>query len=72
MSQTLQPFPGPKELLGIAVWGCVHVREGVSTQALVTLVPLPPPQDTGWNQKWEENVGGPPSGNTFVLLRGAL
>lgn len=44
MSQTLQPFPGHKEWLGIAVWGCVHVREGVSTQALVTLVPPPPPK----------------------------
>lgn len=49
--------------------GCVHMLERVSTWAGMTWVSLPtPPHDTGWNQKWEENVGGPPSGNTFVLL----
>lgn len=30
------------------------------------------PRDTGWRQEWEEKSGGPPSGNTVVLLHRAL
>lgn len=44
MSQTLKPFPGPKERLGDAVWGmCPHVGAGVYMGRDDTGAPPPRP-----------------------------